>query len=330
MAATKGCPVENKVPARAVADVGEFELIAVMTEGMPQPGFVEVGLGDDAAVLGLTRGRAVVSTDMLVEGRHFRRAWSSAEDIGHRAAAANLSDIVAMGADPRALLVAVALPEDTEVQWAADLLSGIQAECAEVGAAVVGGDTSSTEGGVVIAITAIGDLGEREPVQRGGARPGDVVALAGRQGWAAAGLTVLSRGFRSPRVLVDALRRPEPPYSSGPEAARAGATSMVDVSDGLVADLRHIATASGVGIALDTGRLPIDAPLKDTATAFSSDPLTWVLTGGDDHSLVATFPMDVPLPPSFTRIGLVVEGGPTVTVDGEEFLGYGGWQHFGN
>ena len=85
-----------------------------------------------------------------------------------------------------------------------------------------------------------------------------------------------------------------------------------------------------MGIALDTGRLPIDAPLKDTATAFSSDPLTWVLTGGDDHSLVATFPMDVPLPPSFTRIGLVVEGGPTVTVDGEEFLGYGGWQHFGN
>lgn len=329
MAATKGCIVEIKHPARAVADVGEFELIAAMTDGLTAPGFVEVGLGDDAAVLGLTRGRAVLSTDMLVEGRHFRRAWSSAEDIGHRAAAANLADIVAMGADPRALLVAVALPPDTEIAWATELLAGIQAECRLVGAAVVGGDTSSTDGVVVVSITAIGDLGEREPVLRSGARPGDIVALAGRQGWASAGLTVLSRGFRSPRVLVDALRRPEPPYAAGPEAARAGATSMVDVSDGLVADLRHIAVASGVSIALDTGRLPVDAPLKDTATAFSSDPLSWVLTGGDDHSLVATFPPDMPLPPSFTRIGLAVEGAPTVTVDAEEFLGYGGWQHFG-
>jgi thiamine-monophosphate kinase len=318
--------IDNNHP---VAGIGEFALIDRITAGLVSPGFVEVGLGDDAAVVGLTDPRVVVTTDMLVEGRHFRRAWSGPEDIGHRAAAANLADVVAMGADPRALVVAVALPSETEISWARQLLTGIADECRPLGAAVVGGDTTETDGGIVIAITALGDLDGRAAVLRGGARVGDVVALAGRQGWASAGLTVLSRGFRSPRVLVDALRRPDPPYTSGPEAARVGATSMIDVSDGLVADLRHIAKASKVGVELVSSLLPVDAPLKDTATAFSADPLLWVLTGGDDHSLVATFPPDVEPPVGFRRIGEVVPGDGQVSVDGEPFTEVGGWQHFG-
>lgn len=313
-----------------VAGIGEFALIDRITAGLARPGFVEVGLGDDAAVVGLTGPRVVVTTDMLVEGRHFRRAWSGPEDVGHRAAAANLADVVAMGADPRALVVAVSLPSEIEISWARQLLTGIADECRTVGAAVVGGDTTETDGGIVISITALGDLAGRQPVLRSGARVGDVVALAGRQGWASAGLTVLSRGFRSPRVLVDALRRPDPPYTSGPEAARVGATSMIDVSDGLVADVRHVAAASGVTVALVSSLLPVDAPLKDTATAFSANPLVWVLTGGDDHSLVATFPPDVEPPVGFQRIGEVVAGDGQVTVDGEPFTDVGGWQHFGS
>lgn len=313
-----------------VAGIGEFALIDRITAGLARPGFVEVGLGDDAAVVGLTDPRVVVTTDMLVEGRHFRRSWSGPEDIGHRAAAANLADVVAMGADPRALVVAVALPSEIEISWAQHLLAGIADECRTVGAAVVGGDTTETDGGIVISITALGDLAGRKPVLRSGARVGDVVALAGRQGWASAGLTVLSRGFRSPRVLVDALRRPDPPYTSGPEAASVGATSMIDVSDGLVADVRHVAAASGVTVALASSLLPVDAPLKDTATAFSTNPLVWVLTGGDDHSLVATFPPDVEPPVGFRRIGEVVAGDGQVTVDGEPFTELGGWQHFGS
>ncbi len=311
-----------------VSQMDEFGLIDAITEGLPQPEFVTIGVGDDAAAVRLTDPNAVVCTDMLVEGRHFRTAWSEAEDIGHRAAAANLADIVAMGAAPRALLVSLALPGDTEAGWVADLLDGLQAEAESIGAAVVGGDTNAIDGPVVISVTAIGDLEGRAPVTRSGARPGDQVALAGRQGWAAAGLTVLSRGFRSPRVLVDAMRRPEVPYAAGPAAARAGATAMIDVSDGLAADLGHIAHRSGVRIDLDASSLPVDAPLKDTAVAFSMDPLTWVLGGGDDHSLVATFPADAALPEGFRRIGTVSEGEPEVLIDGGTQRGPRGWLHF--
>lgn len=312
-----------------VVQMDEFALIDAITAGLPGADFVPVGLGDDAAVVTMTGGSTVVCTDMLVEGRHFRQAWSSAEDVGHRVAAANMADVAAMGAVPKAILLSVALPEDTEAGWVADLLDGVQAEADKVGAVVVGGDTNATEGPIVISGTAIGDLGEASPVRRNGARPGDQVALVGRQGWAAAGLTVLSRGFRSPRTLVDALRRPEVPYAAGPVAASAGATAMIDVSDGLMADLGHIARASDVSIDLSSALIPIDTPLKDTAVAFSIDPLIWVLGGGEDHALVATFPGDAQLPAGFVRIGQVNGGEPAVTIDGGTRRGTGGWRHFG-
>jgi thiamine-monophosphate kinase len=326
----EGISVDRSTRHHQVTDIDEFALIDSITAGLPTADFVEVGLGDDAAVVAMQQQSVVLCTDMFVEGRHFRQDWSSAEDVGHRVAAANMADVAAMGAHPKALLISIAVPEHTEAGWVADLLDGVQAEADRVGAVVVGGDTNATEGPIVVSGTAIGDLQGHAPVRRHTARPGDQVAIAGRQGWAAAGLTVLSRGFRSPRLLVDALRRPEVPYAAGPAAAAGGATAMIDVSDGLMADLGHIAQSSGVGIDISAKLLPVDDALRDTAVAFSIDPLLWVLGGGEDHSLVATFAEGAALPPGFHRIGTVTQGDPVVTVDGATRRGVAGWRHFGS
>jgi thiamine-monophosphate kinase len=310
-----------------VARTGEFGLIARVVARLEAGPTCLLGPGDDAAVVIAPDRRVVASTDVLVDGRHFRRDWSSAVDVGHRAAAANLADIAAMGAAPTALLVALCAPPTLEVRWAEDLADGLAEEAALVGASVVGGDMSASPT-LTIAVTALGDLGGRAPVQRSGARPGDIVAMAGRVGYAAAGYTVLSRGFRTPTLLVESFRRPQVPYAAGPEAAALGATSMIDISDGLVADLGHIATASRVAIDVRRDAFEIPAQMRDAATALGVDPYTWVLGGGDDHALVATFPCGVALPDDWRRIGTVIEG-TGVTVDGKPFKdGPVGWDHF--
>ncbi|MFJ6199955.1 thiamine-phosphate kinase [Micromonospora sp. NPDC092111] len=310
----------------SVAGVGEFGLIDRVTARLTYGSACLLGPGDDAAVVAAPDRRVVASTDVLVEGRHFRRDWSSAKDVGHRAAAANLADIAAMGATPTALLVALCMPTDLDTGWAEELAEGLAAEAALVGAGVVGGDMSASPT-LTIAVTALGDLAGRPPVVRSGARPGDVVALAGRTGWAAAGLTVLSRGFRTPRLLVEAYRRPEVPYPAGPHAARLGATAMIDVSDGLLADLGHVAKASGVGVDLRRDAFEVPRQMRDAAQALGVDPYTWILTGGDDHALVATFPRAVALPEPWRPVGRVVAGAG-VTVDGEKHDGPAGWDHF--
>jgi thiamine-monophosphate kinase len=311
-----------------VADTGEFGLIARVTSRLKAGHACLLGPGDDAAVIAAPDGRVAASTDVLVEGRHFRRDWSSARDVGHRAAAANLADIAAMGAVPTALLVAFCAPPDLDVRWAEELADGLAAEASLVGASVVGGDMSSSPT-LTIAVTALGDLGGRPPVVRTGARPGDVVAVNGRLGFAAAGYTVLSRGFRTPKLLVEAFRRPEVPYSAGPEAARLGATAMIDVSDGLLADLGHIATASRVAIDLRREAFAVPGQIRDAAAALSVDPLQWILTGGDDHPLAATFPPEVALPTGWSVVGTVGAGAPGVTVDAKPYRGGpGGWDHF--
>jgi len=167
-------------------------IAAIAAELQPGPDLI-VGVGDDAAVLRAPDGRVVATTDLMIEGRHFRRDWSSAADIGHRAAARNLADVAAMGARPTALLVGFAGPGDIGVDWVLELIRGIGTECSAVGASVAGGDTSGADA-VMLAITALGDLAGRDPVTRGGARPGDVVAVAGTLGAAAAGLALLTRG----------------------------------------------------------------------------------------------------------------------------------------
>ncbi|HEX8768462.1 MAG TPA: thiamine-phosphate kinase [Jatrophihabitans sp.] len=310
---------------RTIGDLGEFGLIRRITAALGPAGSALVGPGDDAAVLSCPDGRVVASTDLLIENRHFRRDWSTANDIGHKAAARNFADIVAMGAQPTSLLVGLAAPAELELSWLDSLLAGFAEECAEVGAAVVGGDVSAAES-VVLAVTALGDLQGRQPVRLSGAKPGNVVAVTGRLGWAAAGYAVLSRGFRSPVQVVNAHRRPEPPYQEGIRAAELGATAMTDVSDGLIADLGHLAEASGVRIELRRDALAPAAKLRDVSSALNTDPMTWVLGGGDDYSLVATFPNGTRLPDTWQVIGMVNEGSE-VRVDGLRWA-HLGHQHF--
>lgn len=312
-------------PAATVADVGEFALIGALTALFDQGEQVLVGPGDDAAVLRIRNGHVVVSTDLLVEGRHFRRDWVPAVDVGHRAAAQNLSDVNAMGGRAHSLTVGMAVPADLPVSWALEFAAGFAEECRAVGASVVGGDLTRGDQ-LVVAVTVLGSC-TVSPVLRSGAEPGDVVALAGRQGWAAGGLAVLGRGFRSPRVLVEAYRRPEPPYDAGPEAAAGGATAMVDVSDGLLSEAAHLARGSAVAIDLRTEALEVPEPLLAVAAATGADPLSFVLGGGDDHALLATFPPGATLPAGFRVIGSVAEG-EGVTVDGAAYDGVAGWTHF--
>ncbi|MGH3411547.1 MAG: thiamine-phosphate kinase [Marmoricola sp.] len=312
-------------PGATLADVGEFAVVQELVRRLGQGPLVYVGPGDDAAVVRAPKGHVVVSTDLLVEGRHFRRAWASAADVGHRAAAQNLSDINAMGGTATALTVGVAAPPDLPAQWLLELADGLAEEAQAQGASVVGGDLTAADQ-VTVAVTVLGQC-EVKPVLRSGAQPGDTVAIAGRQGWAAGGLAVIGRGFRSPRVLVEALQRPQPPYDAGPAAAKAGATAMIDVSDGLVADVGHISADSGVAIDLNRGALEVPEPLVAVGRALGTDPVGYVLSGGEDHALVATFPAGSELPQGFTVIGSVAAG-EGVTVDGAPYDGPAGHTHF--
>jgi thiamine-monophosphate kinase len=311
----------------SVGETGEFGLIGRITARLGADRSVLLGPGDDAAVVAAPDGRVVATTDALVAGRHFRLDWASAVDVGHRAAAANLADIAAMGATPTGLLVALCTPPELEVAWIDGLTDGLSAEAARAGTRVVGGDVTASPT-LTVVVTALGDLAGAAPVTRAGARPGDVVAMAGRVGYAAAGLTVLSRGFRSPKLLVEAYRRPQVPYAAGPAAAMGGATAMIDVSDGLLADVGHIATASGVAIDLDREVFPMPDAMRNAAEALGVDPYDWILTGGDDHALVATFPNNTLLAEDWLIIGEAYAGSG-VTVDGKSHAGPPGWDHFG-
>ncbi|MBC7633900.1 thiamine-phosphate kinase [Aeromicrobium sp.] len=309
---------------QTIGELGEFGLIARLATEIGDNRHVLLGPGDDAAHVSTNDGTFLVSTDLLVEGRHFRRDWSSAHDIGRKAAACNLSDINAMGGVATALTIGFGAPADLPVSWAIEMTRGFEVECAHVGAHIVGGDVTASDK-IILAVTAMGDA--VRPVRRTGALPGDVVAFAGHLGLAGAGFAALSRGFRSPKAAVDAHRVPHPPYAAGPRAAGAGATSMTDVSDGLVADLGHIAEASGVAINLDSSAFVVPESVAAVSDALGVDALTFMLTGGDDYALVATFSSQADLPSGWTRIGLVSEG-DGLTVDGAAYIGPAGHQHF--
>ena len=296
-------------PAKpTVADLSEDALLALIFPQLPLGDATLVPPGDDAAVVAAPDGRVVVSTDVLVEDRHFRRRWSSGEDVGRRAAAQNLADIAAMGARPTALVVALVAPADLPASWVEGLARGLAAVCAPLGVGVVGGDLSSGPVAVV-AVTVHGDLDGRDPVLRSGARPGDVVAHAGVGGWSAAGLALLEAGRGELDTgLVGAYLRPEPPLAAGPLAARCGATAMLDVSDGLLRDAGRIARASEVVLDLDEPAVSFAADfarLGAVAVALGVEARDWVLTGGEDHGLLATFPAGARVPAPFRVVGRV-------------------------
>lgn len=293
------------------------------------PSAAVVGPGDDAAVLAAPDGRVVATTDTLVHGPDFRLAWSSPFDLGFKAAAVNLADIAAMGARPAALLVALAMPDDTRLSFVERLADGLRAACDALapGCAVEGGDLTVSDT-LTIAVTALGSLDGRAPVLRSGARTGDVVAIAGELGAAGRGLALLFERFRDAtgtptpvdrailaddeRHDVDAQLRPVPPVALGVAAADAGATALMDVSDGLVLDASRMAAASDVTIALD-------------ADGFDEA----ALTGGEDHALLATFPAGAALPEGFRAIGRVIaRTDDAVTVGGVPHAGRSGWDPY--
>ncbi|OYO05590.1 thiamine-phosphate kinase [Enemella evansiae] len=316
-------------PAGTLSEVGEFALIDQLTADLETSDAVRLGPGDDAAVI-TPDGDLAVSTDTMVAGVHFKTDWSLPHEVGQRAVAGALADLEAMGARPVALVVAFTAPGDLAANWAKQCVQGMRLEAARGRCVLVGGDVTSGRD-VTITVTVLGDLQGRPPVTRAGARPGQLLALRGRVGWSAAGLAVLRRGFRSPRAVVDAYKVPEVPYGQGVVAADAGASAMIDVSDGLLADLGHIARASGVRLAVDRADLEVPEAIQAVAAATGADPWTFLLTGGEDHALAAAFDEGA-VPEGWRVIGrveAVADGDePGVLVDGTPWDGEAGWDHY--
>ncbi len=330
-----------------LGSAGELAALRRIFPILPPATVATVGPGDDGAVIAAPDGRVVISTDLLVHGPDFRLAWSSPFDLGWKGAATNLADIAAMGARPTALVVAIAAPLDTLITDLEGIARGLRDACAELapGVGVVGGDLSASDT-LTIAVTVFGDLGGIDPVLRSGARAGDVIALAGTVGRAATGLRLLfaqgidEDGEPDPAAAaeliarrsaaVEAQLRPTPPIAAGAMAALAGATSMLDVSDGLLLDAGRIASASGVDLDIDLHALEADRGwIADAAPELIEVSAEIVLTDGEDHSLLATFPADATLPAAFRVIGVVREGDGRVLVNGEDpAVRTTGWDSF--
>jgi thiamine-monophosphate kinase len=319
---TFGAPGESPT----LQQLGEFAVIDRVVRGRRQPAAVLLGPGDDAALVSAADGRTVVSTDVLVQDRHFRLDWSTPQDVGRKAIAQNAADIEAMGARVTAFVVGFGAPGDTPVARVDALVDGMWDEAARIGAGIVGGDLVGCPQWV-LSVTVLGDLDGRAPVLRSGAKAGSVLAVTGELGRSAAGYALWDNGIDG----FDELRRrhlvPQPPYGQGAAAAVAGAQAMIGVSDGLIADLRHVAEASAVGIDLSTAALGADHDaLTAPAAAVGADPWPWVLAGGEDHALAASFAG--PAPAGWRVIGRVLDGPARVLVDGQEWRGYAGWQSF--
>lgn len=323
-----------------ISDMSEGELIARFERLLPTGERTLLGIGDDCAQIAAPEGSFIATTDVIVEDEHFRRDWSSPEQIGARAAAQNLADIAAMGGRCSGLVVAVATSGDTEVDWLMSIVEGLAERARAAGAGVVGGDLSAGDR-LVLSVTTFGWC-ENAPITRSGAEPGDVLAFSGRVGLSNAGLDLLLGGHVDPSlrddasmgVMAEALnayRAPEPPLETGPSAARAGAHAMMDLSDGIAKDAGRMARASQVVIDLDRAALEREAArLTDVASICRADPMTWVLGGGEDHGMLAAFNGEAALPDGFTVIGRIRAPGegeaPALLLDGAEVIG--GWDHF--
>ena len=310
-------------------DLDEDELLGRILPAFPGTDELLVAPGDDAAVL-RTSERTIATTDTVVLGRDWLDAWSSGADIGHKVVAQNLADVAAMGGRPTGILVTLVADPDLSLEWVLDHVRGLAEACAAAGVAVLGGDLSSAPSGVVmVSVTALGNL-DGEPVLRSGARPGDVLAVHGSLGLADAGLRLLRADAvdRHP-VAVARQRRPEPPLAAGPEAAAAGATAMLDLSDGLLRDGGRIARASRVVIDLDP--LALAADVDSLTQALGAEAaLDCVLAGGEEHSLLACFPAGE-LPAGWRAIGSVrdpEQGERAGILVGGRVVTHTGWDHF--
>jgi thiamine-monophosphate kinase len=313
------------------------------------PGVV-LGAGDDAAIVEPGRHHGLLTTDMLVEGVHFHLGETSPHDLGHKAITVNVSDVAAMGGSPRYALAAVALTADIESAWVMELYGGMREAASEYGLALVGGDTTRSDR-AAIAVTVVGEVPEDGAVRRSGAAPGDILAVTGRLGGSAGGLRIASAADEDQkdllstewgRALVGRHERPTALVGEGQTLAAAGATAMMDLSDGLSLDLARLCEESEVGARVRLGDVPLAEGLEDLARATGADPVSLALHGGEDYELLVTIAHQAVRSVTekladrygtpFTPIGEIVEGRGVVAVaeDGTESpLEAKGWDHFG-
>jgi len=278
-----------------VASLGEHALIERVRAraGVP-PAWVTLGIGDDAAVLLPERNAAdVVTTDSLIDGVHFRRAWTSARDIGHKALATSLSDLAAMGAVPRAALLSLALPPEMSVEDFDALVDGFVALGARLSTPLVGGNLTRSPGPLVVHTTALGVVRPRRVLTRAGGRPGDELYVTGTLGAAAAGLAMLTAGIDRSTLAPEQAEcvarheRPDARVRCGVIVGRsAAARACVDLSDGLADAARQIARASGTGVVIDAAALPVHAGARGWAERTALDPVTLAVRGGEDYELL--------------------------------------------
>jgi thiamine-monophosphate kinase len=333
------------IEQQTVGELSEGELLTRIFPRLNHSNSVLLGPGDDAAVVAAPDGRTLISIDTQTQDQDFRLEWNNGYrttgyDVGWKAAAQNLSDINAMGGTAVSLVVSLTMPPGTPVPWVEDFADGLSAGIVGLGAAdcsVAGGDLGRGRE-IAVTVAVVGTMHGLRAVVRSGACPGDVLALAGTVGRAAAGLALLESTIpvgtlnTAQRALMDTQCRPQPPLAAGPQGAKAGATAMMDVSDGLLRDGARLAEASGVAVDLDPIALKaLATPLEAASSPLGRDPMDWVLGGGEDHGLLATFPASVQLPSGFTAIGSIqavaegqhsgvrIAGMPADTV---------GWDHF--
>ncbi|GEC11236.1 thiamine-monophosphate kinase [Glutamicibacter nicotianae] len=304
-----------------------------------------LGPGDDAGALRVSGNEVLVSVDTLVENQDFRLLWPSglehnAYDIGWKSIAQNVSDINAMGGRATGAVISLSLPKSTSLEWVMDFSRGVAEAIAELGAkelTILGGDLGKSQE-ISVTTTVLGECAHGK-VLRSGVRAGDRVAVAGRVGAAGAGLSVLEHEHdneswsRAVRRLVQTQCRPVPPLESGPRAAEAGATAMMDLSDGLIRDAGRMAKASHVNLELESSALQDFALRLEAASELTgTDPMSWVLYGGEDFGLLAAFPDGVEIPGEFTVIGVAKPANgrrAVVKVDGKVAKPETGFDHFG-
>ena len=306
----------------------ELKLLDALWEIItPVTGPGALGPGDDAALVPL-KGAAVVSVDQTVSGVHTDPRFVSAEDFGWRAVATALSDLAAMGCSAKAVLIALTYPPNTSSNELRSFAEGANAAAAEAGARIYGGDISSGPA-MAATVTVIGEAPEgADPVQRGGAKVGDLVGVTGQLGGSAGGLALLQANSNSEDGAR--YRRPQALITEGQQLAAAGVTAMIDISDGLATDARHLGEASGALIEIDLAQVPIDPICERAAELADRDPVELAATGGEDFELLFTAPeaardtIDQALECRVTWIGKIVEGEAGTNLAD---LGLQGWQH---
>jgi thiamine-monophosphate kinase len=307
-----------------LAELGEFGLIDRIADKVAPSSSVPLGIGDDAAALLPTPGNlTLITCDMLLEGVHFDLSFCDPQSLGRKSISVNLSDLAAMGAKPRHLLLGIALPTQISLEFLDRFMAGVMEQAERFGATLVGGDTCASKGGVAISITALGEQRPELVLKRGGASVGDLVYVTGTVGDAAAGLAELRRGIREGALVARQLD-PQPRVQAGVALAEAGlASAMIDVSDGVLADLGHICELSGVGARLDLSRLPLSEEYRALRL---EDPYAMALSGGEDYELLFCVPdrkgaqveallREVGL--RVSRIGEITAGGGIALVDAQ-------------